>query len=169
VKVRVRHGDVSDLDAVVAVFIESNLARRHGIWPHQGSSVARLEACLRDPGSWLFLAEESSTLLGIATTEPLRDEGGTGAVIPGGLFLGYLYVVPTRWGEGIGGLLLDAVLANARRHDYRQVRLWTHEDNDRSHGLYRGRGFRPTGRVIDGEGEWANEFSQVPPTSDAFG
>ena len=27
------------------------------------------------------------------------DEDGAGAVIPGGLFLGYLYVVPTRWRE----------------------------------------------------------------------
>jgi GNAT superfamily N-acetyltransferase len=169
VKVRVRHGDDSDLDAAVAVFIDSNLARRHGTWPHKASSVARLEACLRKPGSWLFVAEESSAPLGMAATEPMRGEGGTGAVIPGGLFLGYLYVVPGRWGEGIGGLLLDAVLASARRHDYRRVHLWTHEDNDRSHGLYRSRGFRRTGRVVDGEGEWASDFSQVPPASDAFG
>ena len=95
------------------MFIESNLARRHGIWPHQASSVARLEASLRKPGSWLLVAEDSSALLGMACAEPMRDEDGAGAVIPGGLFLGYLYVVPTRWGEGIGGQLLDAIVSLA--------------------------------------------------------
>jgi GNAT superfamily N-acetyltransferase len=163
VAVRVRRGDDSDFEAAVDVFTESNLARRHGIWPHQATSVARLEACLRKPGSWLLVAEDSSALLGMASAEPMRDEDGAGAVIPGGLFLAYLYVVPARWGEGIGGLLLDAVVADARRHNYRQVRLWTHEDNDRSHRLYRSHGFRPTGRVADGEGEWVSDLSQKAP------
>jgi GNAT superfamily N-acetyltransferase len=162
VAVRVRRGDDSDFEAAVDVFTASNLARRHGIWPDQASSVARLEVFLHKPGSWLLVAEDSSALLGMASAEPMRDEGGAGAVIPGGLFLGYFYVVPTRWGEGIGGLLLDAVVADARRHNYRQVRLWTHEDNDRSRRLYRSRGFRPTGRVADGEGEWVSDLSLEP-------
>jgi L-amino acid N-acyltransferase YncA len=163
VAVRVRRGDDSDFEAVVAVFVESNLARRHGIWPHQASSVARLEACLRRAGSWLLVAEDSSALLGMASAEPMRDEDGAGAVVPGGLFLGYLYVVPARWGEGIGGLLLDAVVTDARRHNYRLVRLWTHEGNRRSHRLYRSHGFRPTGRAADGEGEWECDISPVVP------
>jgi GNAT superfamily N-acetyltransferase len=99
----------------------------------------------------------------MASAEPMRDEDGAGAVVPGGLFLGYLYVVPARWGEGIGGLLLDAVVAEALRHTYWRVCLWTHEDNDRSHRLYRGHGFRPTGRVADGEGEWVSDLSRVQP------
>jgi GNAT superfamily N-acetyltransferase len=148
---------------VVAVVIEANLARRHGSWPHQASSVARLEASLRKPGSWLLVAEDSSALLGMASAEPMRAEDGAGAVIPGGLFLGYLYVVPTRWGEGIGGMLLDAVVSHGRHHNYWRFRLWTHEDNDRSHRLYRSRGFRPTGRVVDGEGEWMRDLARVTP------
>jgi ribosomal protein S18 acetylase RimI-like enzyme len=35
------------------------------------------------------------------------------------------------------------------------MHLWTHEDNERAHRLYRSRGFEPTGRSADGEGEWA--------------
>jgi GNAT superfamily N-acetyltransferase len=64
-----------------------------------------------NPARGFWVAEDSSALLGMASAEPMRDEGGAGAVIPGGLFLGYFYVVPTRWGEGIGELLLDAVVA----------------------------------------------------------
>jgi ribosomal-protein-alanine N-acetyltransferase len=80
--------------------------------------------------------------------------------IPGGCFLNSLFVVPERWGEGIGGTILDAVLAEARRRHYSRIHLWTHEDNARSHRLYRSRGFSPTGRTNDGEGEWARELTQ---------
>jgi GNAT superfamily N-acetyltransferase len=69
-----------------------------------------------------------------------------------------------RAGErGSAGLLLDAVVAEALRHNYWRVCLWTHEDNDRSHRLYRSHGFRPTGRVADGEGEWVTDLSRVQP------
>ena len=88
---------------------------------------------------------------------------GRARVISGGLFLGYLYVVPSRWGEGIGGQLLDGVLAEARRQNCWRIRLWTHEDNDRSHRLYRSHGFEPTGRVADDEGEWLHDMPQAPP------
>jgi GNAT superfamily N-acetyltransferase len=90
----------------------------------------------------------------MASAEPLWGDSGPGTVTPGGLFLGLLFVVPERWGEGIGGAILDAVLAEAKRRHYSRVHLWTHEDNERSHRLYRSRGFSPTGRTADGEGEW---------------
>jgi GNAT superfamily N-acetyltransferase len=94
----------------------------------------------------------------MASAEPLRGGDGSRPVIPGGCFLGYLFVVPERWGEGIGGLILDAVLAEAKRRRYSRIHLWTHEDNERSHRLYRSRGFSPTGRSAGGQGEWAREI-----------
>jgi GNAT superfamily N-acetyltransferase len=94
----------------------------------------------------------------MACAEPLWGEHGPGTVTPGGLFLGYLFVVPERWGEGIGGAILDAVLAEAKRRHYSWIHLWTHEENERSHRLYRSRRFAPTGRTADGEGEWAREI-----------
>jgi RimJ/RimL family protein N-acetyltransferase len=39
-----------------------------------------------------------------------------------------------------------------------RIHLWTHEDNERSHRLYRSRGFSPTGRTAAGEDEWAREI-----------
>jgi GNAT superfamily N-acetyltransferase len=94
----------------------------------------------------------------MASAQPLWGEHGPGTVTPGGLFLGHLFVLPERWGEGIGGAILDAVLAEAKRRHYSRIHLWTHEDNERSHRLYRSRGFSPTGRTADGEGEWARDI-----------
>jgi GNAT superfamily N-acetyltransferase len=94
----------------------------------------------------------------MASAEPLWGEHGPGSVTPGGLFLGYLFVVPERWGERIGGAILDAVLAEAKRRHYSWTHLWTHEESERSHRLDRSRRFAPTGRTADGEGEWAREI-----------
>ena len=60
-----------------------------------------------------------------------------------------------------GGVLLDAVLAEAKRRNYSRIHLWTHEDNERSHRLYLSRGFSRTGRVSDDEGEWARNLSEL--------
>lgn len=94
----------------------------------------------------------------MAFAEPQRGQDGAGPVIPGGCFLNLIFVVPERWGEGIGGALLDAVLAEARRRNDSRIHLFTREDNERSHRLYRSRGFSPTGRTVGNEGEWAREL-----------
>jgi GNAT superfamily N-acetyltransferase len=158
VAISTRLGDASDVDAAVSVYERSNLARRQGVWPNRAARIERARAHLRDPGSWFLLAGEGPTSLGMASAEALRGENGSGPVIPGGCFLNLLFVVPERWGEGIGGVLLDAVLAEAQRRQYSRIHLWTHEDNERSHRLYRSRGFSATGRISAGEGEWAREI-----------
>ena len=139
------------------VFERSNLARRQGVWPNRAARLERVRTHLRDPASWFLLASERTALVGMASADALRGEDGAGSIVPGGCFLGYLFVVPERWGEGIGGVILDAVLAEAKRRRYSRIHLWTHEDNERSHRLYRSRGFSPTGRTADGEGEWVRE------------
>ena len=153
----IRLGDAADVDAAVSVYERSNLARRQGVWPNRAAGVARVTAHLRDPASWFFVAKEGPAFVGMASAEPLRGDGA-GPVLPGGCFLNFLFLVPERWGEGIGGLLLDAVLAEAKRRHYSRIHLWTHEDNERSHRLYRSRGFSPTGRTAGDEGEWASEI-----------
>lgn len=149
--IRIRSGDAGDLDAAVAVFEESNSARRGGVWPHRPASVARVRGHLRNADSWLLLAVDGEQPVAMASAEPSRARVD-------GLFLSYLFVVPERWGEGIGGLILDAVLAEAERRGHSYIHLWTHDHNPRSHRLYRSRGFAPTGRNEDGEGEWAREL-----------
>jgi GNAT superfamily N-acetyltransferase len=57
-------------------------------------------------------------------------------VLPGLAHLSLVFVEPARWGRGIGGRLVDAVLAEARRRAYDRIQLWTHEDNARAQGLW---------------------------------
>jgi RimJ/RimL family protein N-acetyltransferase len=96
-------------------------------------------------------------MVAMASARALREQDGKGPVIPGGCFLGFLYVVPERWGRGIGGAVLDAVLAEAERRHQPRVHLVTHPDNERSQRLYGSCGFTPTGRGADGQVEWVRE------------
>jgi GNAT superfamily N-acetyltransferase len=154
VTVLVRLGEAADIAGAVDVFERSEMARRQGAWPAREAQVARIEARLRVPASWFLVAARESALTGMAYAKALRG-GGTGPVIPGSCFLGLLYVVPERWGEGIGGALLDAVIAESKRRHYTRIHLLTHQNNERSHRLYRRRGFARTGRTVDDRGEWA--------------
>ena len=70
-----------------------------------------------------------------------RADGGVGAPVPGFCFLSMVFVAPERWSEGIGGRLVDAVLAEVGRRRLRTVQHWTHADNVRAHRLCDGRGF----------------------------
>jgi GNAT superfamily N-acetyltransferase len=158
VAILIRLGGAADVDAAVSVYERSNLARRQDVWPNRAARVEQVRAYLRDPGSWFLLANEGPAFVGMASAEALRGEDGSGPVILGGCFLNLLFVVPERWGEGIGGALLDAVVAEAKRRHYSRIHLWTDQDDERSRRLYRSRGFSPTGRTVDREGEWSREL-----------
>jgi RimJ/RimL family protein N-acetyltransferase len=155
--VLIRLGEAADVDAAVSVYERSNLARRQGAWPGQGARVDHVRARLSDPGTWLLVATEGTLMVAMASACALREQDGRGPVIPSGCFLGFLYVVPERWGRGIGGAVLDAVLAEAERRHQPRVHLLTHPDNERSQRLYSSRGFTPTGRTADGQVEWVRE------------
>ena len=116
----------------------------------------RVRAHLRDPDTWFLVAIDGPEVVGMASVHALRGDDGT--PIPGGWFLSYIYVDPERWGEGIGERLMDELIAEAKRRHYSRLHLWTHEVNERSHRLYRSRGFAPTGRTSDGQGEWARDI-----------
>ena len=91
--IRIRLGDAADVDAAVAVFERSNLARCQGVWPNRAARVEHVRAQLRDPGAWFLVATDGPAVVGMASAEALRGEGGAGPVIPGGWFLSYLFVV----------------------------------------------------------------------------
>jgi GNAT superfamily N-acetyltransferase len=154
----IRLGSAADVDAAVSIYERSNLARRQEVWPDRAARVEWVRAHLRDPASWFLLASDGSTPVGMASAEALRGDDRAGPVIPGGCFLNLLFVVPERWGEEIGGRILDAVLAEAKRRRYSRIHLWTDEGNERSRRLYRSRGFSQTGRTMHGEGEWSREI-----------
>ena len=158
VAILVRLGEAADVDAAVSVYERSNLARRGGAWPNRTARVEQVKQILAAPDSWFLLASDGEEAVGMACVQALRGDDGSGPVLPGGCFLNLIFVLPERWGEGVGGVLLDAVLDEAKRRGSTRMQLWTHEDNERSQRLYRGRGFAPTGRSAEGEVEWVLEL-----------
>lgn len=53
------------------------------------------------------------------------------------------------WHQGIGTMLLRALLSEARRRGIQQLELWVRSDNDRAIALYTAFGFTRVGRVDD--------------------
>ena len=137
--VSVRLGGPSDVDLAVSIYERSNLARRRGVWPGRDQRV----------DSWFLLADDGADAVAMALVSSFREDGGTGPVVPGTSFLNLIYVLPERWGEGIGGQILDAVIGESARHGNPRIHLWTHErDNERAQRLYARRGFIRTGRTL---------------------
>ena len=81
-----------------------------------------------DPGSrYYIVAEDEGVIAGYGGL--LAQRGGQADVLT-------LAVVADRWGEGIGGALLDGLLSEAARRGCTEVFLEVRVDNDRAQRLY---------------------------------
>jgi ribosomal-protein-alanine N-acetyltransferase len=87
-------------------------------------------------GRYYLVAEEDGRLTGYAGL--LAPGGGQADVLT-------LAVVEERWGEGIGGGLLEGLLTEAARRGCTEVFLEVRVDNDRAQRLYRHHGFADAG------------------------
>jgi [ribosomal protein S18]-alanine N-acetyltransferase len=117
-------------------------------------AVLRLEAALFGDEAWseamltaeLEGAEASGRYYLIA-----EDDGGlvgyAGLLSPGGSQADILTmaVAEDRWGQRIGALLLDSLVAEAARQGCTEVFLEVRVDNDRAQRLYHSRGFAGIG------------------------
>src|SRR6185503_6881087 len=56
-----------------------------------------------------------------------------------------LYVEPSSRGLGIGGRLVDEVIAFAREVGYKRIMLWTQSNLTSARKIYKSRGFEMTG------------------------
>lgn len=146
--VHVRPGGPTDVDPAVAVWQAANTARRGG-QPVPPAHEARVRGYAEKADSFLFVAEEAGEVVGMAWGMQGLADDGAGPPVPGLCHISMVFVAPQRWGEGIGGRVLDGVLADARARRYRRVQLWTHADNRRAQRLYEGHGFRRSGRETD--------------------
>lgn len=159
----VRLGTRADVAAAVAVYERSNLARRHGTWPSRSTRIAAVTANLHVADAWFLIGRVDIDAVAMALVRPFRAGGGTGAVLADAVFLDLIYVLPEHWGRGIGGRMLDAVIAEAARRGCHQMYLWTHEHhNERAQRLYLRRSFARTGRTADDAsgqpiGEWRRD------------
>jgi ribosomal-protein-alanine N-acetyltransferase len=116
-------------------------------------AVARVEVDLFGEEAWSpeMLASELAQELGgryyLVAEEDGRLTGYAGLLAPGGgqADVLTLAVVEERWGEGIGGALLEGLLTEAARRGCTEVFLEVRVDNDRAQRLYRHHGFADAG------------------------
>jgi ribosomal-protein-alanine N-acetyltransferase len=87
-------------------------------------------------GRYYLVAEDGGELVGYAGL--LSPGGGQADVLT-------MAVDQQRWGQRIGALLLDALVAEAARRGCSDVFLEVRVDNDRAQRLYRSRGFTEIG------------------------
>ena len=87
-------------------------------------------------GRYYLVAEDGGELVGYAGL--LSPGGGQADVLT-------MAVAQQRWGQRIGALLLDALVAEAARRGCSDVFLEVRVDNDRAQRLYRSRGFTEIG------------------------
>lgn len=140
-----RPGLPADHDAAVAVWIEAHTARRGGL-PVSPEDETRVRGSVRKPDAFLVVADERSTIVGMALGMQGLADDGAGPPIPGLCHISLVFVASDRWGQGIGGRIVDAILAEARARGYDRAQLWTHADNLRAQRLYERRGFHRSGR-----------------------
>ena len=149
-----RRADVGDAAAVAAVHAASLLASHRGLVP---APLAHLvfdppEAARRTPG-WRRCLQRSrvdtvvacvdGAVAGFCTLRALPGAAGGGR--SGELWA--LFVHPSHWRRGLGRLLCERSLADARSRGFAEVALWVLEPNERARRFYRALGFRPDGET----------------------
>jgi GNAT superfamily N-acetyltransferase len=85
-----------------------------------------------------LVAVENTSVVGFATTGPSGEDDRTGELLA-------LYVDPTRWGRGVGRLLLGAARAALLEGGFEEALLWVLRGNERAARVYRADGWRADG------------------------
>jgi len=158
----IRRGEPADVGPAVAVWLAANSARRGGSIPRPDQQ-ARARAHVGNPGAFLLVADDAGEVVGMAVGEQALADDGAGPPVPGLCHVSMVFVAPDRWGRGIGGRLVDAILTQARTRGYDRAQLWTQTDNTRARRLYEGRGFGASGREKEESGEPIVHYERALP------
>ena len=92
------------------------------------------------PDRRVWVAERDEEVVGFASTGPCRDEDA-----PQAAEVYAIYVVPHRYGQGIGGRLLRHAVSDLRDRGFREAVLWTLVTNVPAQRFYERHGWRPDG------------------------
>lgn len=109
--------------------------------PSRAAETIRWKQRLADDAGWGILARDSAQAIGTIHFTHARTDGGAGEAIPGRAHLSGLFVLPGRWGEGIGSALLASAAEEMCSRSCRSAQLFTAVDNRRSRRFYEGRGW----------------------------
>ncbi len=147
----VRAAVVEDADAIGRIHVESwqhayrgqlpqdfldslSTTRRVGFWRSQLQEPQDERRC--------WVADNEGVAIGFAATGPPADDD----LDPGTHHELYaIYLDPSVWRHGIGSLLLEHVVADARERAFRALSLWVLESNVRARSFYERHGWKPDG------------------------
>ncbi len=128
----VRLGGPDDVDAAVTIFVRTGNAQH----PERPVPKRRIDEVARPcaaPETWFFVAEDCRpNRSGMAAAMPSREHEGAGELVPGLCYLDLIFVVPERWGDGIGVASPRHRHCDARGRAFTRIHLLTHDDNDRA-------------------------------------
>ena len=126
---------LADSPAAFASTLAETEARPTGYWETRVRDGAAGE------GSVLFVAEEDTAWIGLAGGYVDETDG---TQVP---YLISMWVDPAHRGRGIGGALVERVIAWARDRSFERLVLEVEATNASAISLYTRYGFRPTGTV----------------------
>ena len=135
---RVRNAVPDDAEAIARVQVRSAQRGFAGIF--SAEALATLDP---EPRVALWrerlplVAEEEGEIVGFAHVGP-SDEEPVGEVYR-------LFVLPERWGTGIGRALIERALDQLRAVGFSEATLWVHADNPRARRFYEAGGWRLDG------------------------
>jgi GNAT superfamily N-acetyltransferase len=138
--VRVRVATVDDAPQLVRLLAAGTL--RSGEDPdHLDGYRDALDEIARTPGSEVFVAEVDGAVVGMCqliTFRHVQERGGRCAEIES------MHVDERLRGSGIGGVLLEAAVAAARRAGCYRVQLTSNKARGAAHRFYEQHGFEAT-------------------------
>jgi GNAT superfamily N-acetyltransferase len=138
----IREATSGEAELLAAVQRDASLAGLAHIFPPElypypmDDVIRRWQEALADPAVEVFVAE--------------ADRGAVGVAGARAEWLDGLYVVPERWGHGVGRALHDHVLERLRERGAVRGHLWALEHNERARRFYERLGWRQNGttRVV---------------------
>jgi 8-oxo-dGTP pyrophosphatase MutT (NUDIX family)/GNAT superfamily N-acetyltransferase len=100
-------------------------------------------------------AFDGAHLVAMAVAMPaLADDARSSRNVPGLAHISSVATRPDSWGQGLGAVVVRAVMSQAIRRGYARTQLWTHATNPRARRLYERAGFTLSGRErVDDSGE----------------
>jgi GNAT superfamily N-acetyltransferase len=142
--VTVRPAVSGDADAIGRVQAETWRATYAGIFPEEAFDVVARQSTWRGYlaglrlGTAVFVAEDTSDVVGFASLGACRDEDGIGELFA-------IYVHPRRWNTGAGRALIERGEEYLRGVGFPEAILWVLEGNERAESFYRAGGWEHDG------------------------
>ncbi|HEY8475095.1 MAG TPA: GNAT family N-acetyltransferase [Natronosporangium sp.] len=150
----------ADIPAIARVWAAANRARHAeaGLPSHAYAADAEQRVRNRlaaNPGNFAVLVEDGDQVVAIGfVVQALADDGASQEPLPGLAHVAMVGVHPDRWGQGLGGLVVEQAQRTAKERGYTRAQLWTQTTNRRAQRLYERLGWQESGKTkVDNHGE----------------